>query len=184
MSVTVPKTKPLLFLAFLTATACSIHIVESLIMRTLPVPFIRLGLSNIIVMYLVSIRKPWEAVAVNITKSIVGGAATFTLLTPATLLSLGGGLAAVLAMWAAYNLRLGLSMYGVSVCGALAHNLAQLVLVRQVVLPGTRVFVLTPILLFLGLLSGILTAWILLLAQKKYDNTEIIDVASNRKTEA
>ena len=77
--------KPLLMLAFLTATACSIHIFESLIMRLLPLPFIRLGLSNIVMMYLIFEKKPLQAIVVNITKSIVGGAVTFTLLSPATL---------------------------------------------------------------------------------------------------
>ncbi|MBW6513633.1 MAG: Gx transporter family protein [Candidatus Syntrophosphaera sp.] len=166
--MTPAQPRPLVLLAFLTATACSIHIFESLIMRLLPLPFIRLGLSNIIVLYLILQRKPWQAVAVNLTKSVVGGAVTFTLLTPATLLSLCGGLAAILAMWAADRSRLGFSVFGVSVLGALAHNLTQLMLVQRVVLPGARVFVLTPILLFLGLFSGIVTAWILLAVQARF----------------
>jgi len=41
-------------------------------------------------------------------------------------------------------------------------------LVQTVVLPGTQVFVLTPLLLFLGLLSGILTAWILLRIKDRF----------------
>lgn len=159
---------PLLMLAFLTATACSIHVFESLIMRLLPLPFIRLGLSNIVVMYLLFDKKPLQAIVVAITKSLVGGAVTFTLLSPATLLSLSGGLAAVFAMWAAIVLRLGFTEYGVSICGAVVHNLVQLILVKVVVLPGTRVFMLTPLLLLLGLLSGILTAWILLLIKARF----------------
>lgn len=165
--------RPLLMLAFLTATACSIHIFESLIMRLLPLPFIRLGLSNIVVLYLIFEKKPLQAIVVNITKSIVGGAVTFTLLSPATLLSLCGGLAAILAMWAAHWLNLGFSEYGVSVCGAVVHNLTQLWLVQAVVLPGSGVFVLTPLLLFLGLSSGMLTAWILLLIKARFAQLEI-----------
>ena len=155
-------------LAFLTATACSIHVFESLIMRLMPLPFIRLGLSNIVVMYLLFEKKILPAIVVAITKSLVGGAVTFSLLSPATLLSLGGGLAAVFAMWIAIAVRFGFTEYGVSVTGAVAHNLTQLVLVQTVVLPGTRVFMLTPLLLFLGLLSGILTAWILVLIKSRY----------------
>ncbi len=158
----------LLMLAFLTATACSIHVFESLIMRLMPLPFIRLGLSNIVVMYLLFEKKILSAFVVAVTKSLVGGAVTFSLLSPATLLSLGGGLAAVFAMWIAIAVRLGFTEYGVSVTGAVAHNLTQLVLVQTVVLPGTRVFMLTPLLLFLGLLSGILTAWILVLIKSRY----------------
>ncbi len=165
--------KPLLLLAWLTATACSIHVFESLIMRLLPVPFIRIGLSNVIVMYLILEKKPGEALIVNVAKSVVGGVVTFTLLTPATLLSLGGGFAAILAMWIACQARLGFSPFGVSVCGAVAHNLAQLALIKLFVLPAADVFVLTPILLLLGLLSGILTAWIFLLVRAKFAQLEM-----------
>lgn len=159
--------KPLLTLAFLTATACSIHIVESLIMRLLPLPFIRLGLSNIVILYLILRRHTCQALIVNVTKSLIGGVATFSLLTPATLLSLGGGLTAIFAMWAGDRLPLGLSKYGVSIVGAVAHNLTQLLLVRYVVMPGTNVFILTPILLILALFSGIVTAWLLMLVENK-----------------
>ncbi len=164
----VKPTNPLLLLAFLTATACSIHVFESLIMRLLPLPFIRLGLSNIVVMYLLFEKKPLQAFVVAVTKSLVAGAVTFTLLSPATLLSLCGGLAAIFAMWAALAANLGFTEYGVSVSGAVMHNIVQLFLVQKVVLPGTQVFVLTPLLLFLGLLSGILTAWILLLIKERF----------------
>jgi heptaprenyl diphosphate synthase len=163
-------TSPLLLLAFLTATACSIHVFESLVMRLLPLPFIRIGLSNIIVMYLLLKKQEWQAVVVAVSKSLIGGAVTFTLLTPATLLSLCGGLAAILAMLAAIKLRIGFSEYGISVSGALAHNLTQLVLVQAVVLPGTRVFVLTPLLLVLALFSGMLTAWVLIAVEARLNN--------------
>jgi len=52
----------------------------------------------------------------------------------------------------------------------------QLFLVKTIVLPGTRVFVLTPLLLFLGLFTGIITAWLLLLAEARF---KIIKTDSN-----
>lgn len=150
--------RPVIFLAFLTALACSVHIVESLISRSLPFPFLRLGLSNVVVLYLVMEKKFWQAVIVNVTKSLIGGVATFTFLTPGTLLSLGAGLTAILVMEIARRAHLGLSIYGISVAGATAHNMAQLLLIKWVVLDQRGVFMLTPILLFLGLISGILIA--------------------------
>ncbi|HQF67539.1 MAG TPA: Gx transporter family protein [Candidatus Cloacimonadota bacterium] len=163
-----PFNKALLVLAFLTATACSVQIAENLIMRLLPLPFIRIGLSNVVILYLVQRKQVLNAVIVNVTKSLVGGIATFTLLSPGTLLSLGGGFVAVLVMWAADRLPLGFSVFGVSVLGAVAHNLAQLSIVKSIVLPQADVFVLTPILLVLALISGFVTAWILLAVQAKY----------------
>jgi heptaprenyl diphosphate synthase len=163
----------LMQLAFLTATASSIHIAESLLMRLLPIPFIRLGLSNVVVLYLIMANRPLEAIVVNVTKSVLGGALTFTLLSPGTLLSLAGGMAAILAMYLTFRIPFGLSAFGISVCGAVAHNLAQLYLVKQVILPGTRVFVLTPLLILLGLISGLLIAWIMLLAETKFRQTRL-----------
>lgn len=81
------KPKYLTFLAFLTATASVIYIVESLIFRMLPLPFLRLGLSNIVVLYLIWQRRIFSAIIVNLAKSIVGGIATFTLLSPTVILS-------------------------------------------------------------------------------------------------
>jgi len=74
----------------------------------------------------------------------------------------------VLVMWAADRLPLGFSVFGISVLGAVAHNLVQLSIVKSVVLPQADVFILTPILLVLALLGGFVTAWILLAVQAKY----------------
>ena len=154
------KEKPLFFLAFLTALACSVHIVESLFSRALPFPFLRLGLSNVITLYLVNQNKPWQAVLVSITKSLISAVVTFSFLSPGTLMSLGAGLAAILLMVSAQKSRLGFSLYGISICGATAHNIAQLMIIKWVVLDRSEVFMLTPILLFLGLISGLVIAYI------------------------
>jgi len=175
MTIPLSRSKPVLFLAFLTATACSIHIFENLVMRMLPVPFIRIGLSNIIVLYLVLDGRIGSAFVVNGVKSIVGGIATLTLLTPGTLISLLGGFAAILAMLLAKYSRAGFTVYGISICGAVAHNLAQLLVVRLVVMTRDQVFMLTPILIFLGMFSGILTAFLLELVRDKIKETRFED---------
>ncbi|HNV93423.1 MAG TPA: Gx transporter family protein, partial [Candidatus Cloacimonas sp.] len=51
----------LIQLAFFTAIAATIHIVEDLIMRMLPLPFIRVGFSNIVILYLIYHNKILEA---------------------------------------------------------------------------------------------------------------------------
>lgn len=147
-------------LALLTAAAASIQIVENLVMRILPLPFIRIGLSNVVILYLIWKGRPFSALTVNIAKSLLGGLATFTLLSPGTLLSLCGGLAAILVMLSAKWLRMGLSLFGISILGAIAHNLAQLVLVRFLLISSDRVFMLTPILISIALLSGSVIAYI------------------------
>lgn len=150
----------LIQLALLTAAAASIQIVESLVMRLIPIPFIRIGLSNVVILYLIWKNRPLSALVVNVAKSLLGGLATFTLLSPSTLLSLGGGLAAIAVMLSAKWLRLGLSLFGISILGAIAHNLGQLLLVRWLLISNSRVFMLTPILISIALLSGSIIAYI------------------------
>lgn len=154
------KPKYLTFLAFLTATASVIYIVESLIFRMLPLPFLRLGLSNIVVLYLIWHKKIFSAIIVNLAKSIVGGIATFTLLSPTVILSLGGGFIAVLIMSLGLLVRPRFSLIGISILGAVAHNLTQLILARYIIITNDSLFVLTPILILFGLISGIITAYI------------------------
>ncbi|MCK9310072.1 MAG: Gx transporter family protein [Candidatus Cloacimonetes bacterium] len=158
----------LLTLALLTAAASSIHIVEGLIMRMLPLPFIRLGLSNVVVLYLVWNGKFMNAIAVNVAKALIGGLFTLTLLSPSTLLSISGGLIAVVAMQLSKSTRMGFSIYGISIIGAIAHNLTQLVVVRNVIIRSDSVFMLTPFLISIGLLSGFIIAYITLYAEAKF----------------
>ncbi|MDI3503269.1 MAG: hypothetical protein PWP64_205 [Candidatus Cloacimonadota bacterium] len=154
------NTKQLTFLAFLTATASVVYIVESLIFRMLPIPFLRLGLSNIVALYLIWHRRIFSALIVNLAKSLIGGMATFTLLSPSVVLSLGGGLIAVLVMALGLLIRPRLSITGISILGAISHNVTQLFLARIVLFSNDSLFVLTPILILFGLISGIITAYI------------------------
>jgi heptaprenyl diphosphate synthase len=85
-------------LAFYTALAATIHIVEDLIMRMLPLPFIRVGFSNIVILYLILHHKIWEAFVVNISKTLLSGIVTLTLLSPSTILSLTAGITAIVIM--------------------------------------------------------------------------------------
>jgi len=152
--------KSLSFLAFLTATASVMHIVESLVFRAVPLPFIRLGLSNIVVLYLIWNKKIVSAFVVAVAKSIIGGVVTLTLLSPAILLSLSGGIISVLLMSLALLVRPRFSLTGISIVGAISHNLTQLGMARLFIIPNDSLFVLTPILLLLALISGITTAYI------------------------
>ncbi len=163
-----------LLLAFLIATACTIYVIESLVMRLMPFPFIRLGLSNIIVLYLLIHGRFWSAMLVNVAKSLIGGLITFTLITPATLLSIAGGLVALLLMFTGIKAKLGFSIYGISVLGAVGHNLAQLLIVRWLIIPQGRVFMLTPILIILGMVSGMVIGYLTLIMNDKLNDIRLL----------
>ncbi len=154
------KYYPTIILAFFTATASSVYIIENLLLRALPVPFLRLGLSNVIVLYLLMKQNYLQAIFVNILKSFIGGIATFTLLTPSSLLSVTGGFSAILLMILAQRSKLGFSIIGISICGAIGHNLAQIGLVRILLIKSDSVFDVLPMLMLLGLISGIIIAYL------------------------
>lgn len=164
------KGNRLIFLAFLTATASVINIIESLIFKALPIPFIRIGFSNIVILYLVMERKILDAVVVAVAKSLIGGIATLTLFSPVVLLSLTGGLAAVITMSLGLCFRPRLSAVGISILGATAHNLMQLVLARHLIIKSNSVFVLTSFLIFFGLINGLLSSFVYYYLMRKIPN--------------
>ena len=153
--------KALIF-AYLTATACTIYIVENLLMRMLPIPFLRLGLSNIVILYLVMNTQYVNAIVINVLKSVVGGLFTFSLLTPLTILSICGGMVATVLMVLLIRLRIGFSIIGISIAGAVIHNVVQLVLVRYFVIPNGSVYKLLPLMVAMGLGTGMIIAMITL----------------------
>ena len=153
--------KALIF-AYLTATACTIYIVENLLMRMLPIPFLRLGLSNIVILYLVMNTQYVNAIVINVLKSVVGGLFTFSLLTPLTILSICGGIAATVLMVLLIRSRIGFSIIGISIAGAVIHNVVQLVLVRYFVIPNGSVYKLLPLMVAMGLGTGMIIAMITL----------------------
>ena len=165
----------LLNLALYTALAASIHVIEGLVMRMLPVPFLRIGLSNVVVLYLLWKNDFIGAMIVSLAKVFLGGLITLTLLSPSTLLSGAGSISALLIMQLAQKLRLGFSIFGISIIGAICHNLAQLFVVRITIIQSSRVFMLTPILILIGLISGSIVAYLVLYADAKLTLPGIMD---------
>lgn len=161
----------LLALAMFSAIAITLNVIENLFMRLIPLPFIRLGVSNAVALYLIWTNRSLQAVIVTITKSILGGLATLTLLQPSTGLSLIGGLASVFIMMLARKFVLVFSIYGISIIGAITHNLTQLMMVRELIIQSDRVFMLTPILISLGLISGSVIGYVTLYIITKFERS-------------
>jgi heptaprenyl diphosphate synthase len=162
-------------LAFLTAFAISLYVIESAIPK--PLPFMRLGLANVIVLLVLAEGCPREALIIGITKSLAGGLVTGTLLSPTTLMSLSGTLVSFLAMWGALYTPLGL--LGIGVTGAVTHNLVQLSVVRMVMIRSNSIFTLTPWLILLGIATGILSGAI---AHRLQGKIRVLQPESPRET--
>lgn len=143
--------------AFFTAVAATIYFLESMVVRVLPFPFLRIGLANVIIVYLLMRREFILALTVNVMKTVIGGLISFTLLSPATLLSISGGVISLLVMWVLLCSGIRFSILGISIAGAVVHNIVQVLMVRWVLIQRDSVLYLLPVLMLLGIVTGFIT---------------------------
>jgi len=155
--------------AFFTAIATTVYFLESMAVRVLPLPFLRIGLANVIIVYLMMKKEFIFALTVNIMKTLIGGFISFTLLSPATVLSLCGGIGSMIVMWLLIVSGLKFSVLGVSVGGAVVHNVIQLYCVRWLLIQRDSVLKLMPVLIVIGIVTGLLTGIIADELRKRMD---------------
>jgi len=143
-------------IAWLTALAITIHIMESAIPA--PLPGIKPGLANVITIA-VLIQFGWRTAAwVILLRVVCGGLLLGTFLTPTFLLSLAGASCSLLVLWFAARLPgEGFGAIGFSLLGALAHMSGQFTLAWLLFIPHPALWRLYPVLLTAALLFGILS---------------------------
>ncbi|MBQ6830517.1 MAG: Gx transporter family protein [Clostridia bacterium] len=145
------STRNLTVTALLAALALALSFLEGLL-PPLPVPGARLGLANVTVMFALT-SVSWPAAAV-----ITAAKVLFALFRGgmACLMSAGGGVLSLLAMWVAHRLlRERLGSIGLGVVGALAHNVGQWLVAYATF--GAAMVYYAPILLLLAVPAGIVT---------------------------
>ena len=86
----------------MTAFAVSLHLLEMLIPK--PLPFMKIGLSNIVVLILIYNSFLKEALIVALAKSLIGTFLSGTLFSPAFLLSISGSMLSCVFMILVYKL--------------------------------------------------------------------------------
>ncbi len=143
-------------IAVLSAFAVGIHGIESLIPS--PLPWLRIGLANIITLVTVVLYGFSAAITVTLVRVLIGSLLTGTFLGPAFLLSLGGGVSSTVAMGCVYRAvpRL-FSPVGISIIGALFHNGAQLVIAHFFFVRRTEaILLIAPVIILAGTVTGAL----------------------------
>ena len=150
------KTKQLTTGAILAALALALSYVESMFPLPVPLPGFKLGLANIVTLFALYTLGAPSALAILLVRVLLG--AMFAGNASALLYSLLGGFAAMAAMIALSRAR-GLSVYGVSIGGAAAHNVGQ-VAAAMLTLGNTAPAAYLPVLLVVAVFSGALTGLI------------------------
>lgn len=144
--------------AVLTALALGLSTMENLFPVTLliPLPGVKLGLANIVTVFALYELGALPALAILVARCLLGS--LFAGNASALLFSLLGGLSAMLVMIALKQWR-GLSVFGVSIGGAAAHNIGQIA-AAMLTLGNTMVLGYLPFLLAVSLLTGALTGFV------------------------
>ena len=145
------KSREVAWTGMLFALAIALSFLESAITPLLGLmPAMKLGLSNLVVMYALLFLNTRTAAELVLLKAL------FALLTrgpTAGFLSLCGGVLSFLILWGLLHLP---ASFILSVCGALAHNIGQL-LGASVLLSSAMALGYAPVLLVVGLCVGALS---------------------------
>ena len=153
------RTKKLALSAILAALAMILSYVEAMVPMPVPIPGIKLGLANLVILLAIYRLGFKYALAINCIRIFVTGL-LFTGVF-GILYSLAGGLLSLLVMYLLYRTEI-FSMVGVSMAGGVAHNLGQL-LTECLIMSNIRLMSYFAVLLFAGMGSGILmgiVAWL------------------------
>lgn len=141
-------------IALLSAYAVAFHAFESLLPT--PIPWLRLGLANIITLVTLLLYGFRAAMVVTLIRVILASLFIGTFLGPAFILSLGGGVTSTVAMGLILSVAPRLfSTIGLSLIGALFHNIAQLVLAYFLFIQRIEaILLISPFIILIGALTG------------------------------
>ncbi|ABW19309.1 Gx transporter family protein [Alkaliphilus oremlandii] len=148
-------TKKMVRLAMLTSVGLALHIIESIIPNpfTAFAPGAKLGLANIIGLITLAMYGIKYALAVNLLRSFIGGLASGAMIS--MIYSMAGAFVSTIVMWVIYRFfRKYFNLVGVSVFGAMGHNIAQLA-VAGIIIKNPKIFAYLPILMLTSIFTGI-----------------------------
>ncbi len=174
-------------IAVLSAYALALHGIENLVPT--PIPWLRLGLANIVTLVALVLFGFRTAMMVTMIRVILASLFTGTFLGPSFVMSFGGGLTSTAAMGLTYRMSRGLfGPIGLSLVGAFFHNMAQLVLAYILFIQRIEaMYIITPVIVLLGTLTGVANGAVsgLLIKKllKKEDDRIQNDIANERQSQ-
>ena len=142
-------------IAVLSAYALALHGFETLLPT--PIPWLRMGLANIITLVALVLYGFRTAMTVTMIRIILASIFTGTFLGPSFILSFGGGVTSTAAM-GLVNLavRNVFGPIGLSLIGAFFHNAAQLTLAYFLFIQRIEaMYIIGPVIVLIGTLTGV-----------------------------
>ena len=142
------KTRHIALSGLLFALAMALSFIEGTLVIPGLLPGMKLGLANIVVMYALFFMGPRQALVLDVLKAL------FVFLVS----GFTAGFLSLAVMWVLYYLLpVRPTWFILSVCGALAHNVGQL-LGAGVIISSSLSLYYAPVMLVLGLVMGALTS--------------------------
>ncbi len=150
----------------------SISIVLGIIESFLPlfdgsIPGLKIGLANIVIIFTLYTYGLKEAILISIIRVFVIGLLRTGLFNYPFFFSLSGAFVSVVVMYLLKKIKI-FSIVGISVCGALSHNLAQ-IFTSYFLLKVNSVFIYLPYLLIFSIPTGIIVGIVSKSLLKYYD---------------
>ena len=151
------NTSKLVRLSLLIGLGLILFMFESFIPR--PLPWLKPGLAHVATLMAIYLMGTGTAIIVVLIRIFVGSILLGTLFNPAFILALGGGLAATIVMELSKRyFSKTFSIFGISILGAVVHNLTQLFLVEKIIVHRVEIFYLAPIMIITSLFTGFIVA--------------------------
>lgn len=163
--------KKIVLLSLLTALALIIFTIESAIPPIVPIQGVKLGLANVITLFLVLNADKKSAFAVLIVRVVL--ASIFAGQAISMIYSLCGGLLALIAMCAAAHILKGRPVWFVSTVGAVFHNVGQIGAAMLLLSPQVVYYL--PYLMISGCITGILIGILTDLTTRKMKSSGILE---------
>lgn len=142
-------------IAWLTALALGLHVIEAALPS--PLPGVKPGLANIVTVAALILYGFNTAAWIAILRVVAGGLILGTLFSPTFIMSLSGAFASLLILGLAYRVSHGqwFGPVGYSVMAALAHMSAQIGVAYIAFIPNRGIMYLLPLLMTAALIFGI-----------------------------
>ena len=148
------KAKKLTVMALLCAIALTIFMIEAQIPPLVPLPGVKLGLSNIVTVFAVFVLGPAEAAAILFGRIFLG--AVFAGNFSSILYSASGGLLAILVTIGLRKILTQQQLWIAGCLGAIAHSIGQMAM--AVLVTGTvSIAVYLPLMIVCSIVTGIFT---------------------------
>ena len=163
------KTKKVAMLGLTIALAMIMSYIEALVPLSFAVPGIKMGLANIVIIFVLYKIGTKEAILVSLIRVILVSLLFSNVM--AMWYSLAGAVLSLAVMWALKKTDK-FSVTGVSVAGGIMHNVGQ-ILTAMILLETQQIIVYLPVLLITGTATGIVIGIVAGLVIKRFNNIRL-----------